>query len=164
MISRVRVQCNRPICFKRCTEPDTKASHIEVGRDKVYLKMGVYKAAHQQLFASEGFDIPVTNKQIGFEKLELSFKMQASKSEVDDLNTTPVDSSSLDDNQHAVSEIYIDPVQEAAVLRKFDKIVLPQCFIFLLLNYLDRSNIGVYSTLCSRLQTNEGRKCQSFRL
>ena len=38
--------------------------------------------------------------------------------------------------------IHIDPAQEKAILRKFDKYVLPQAFIFILLNYLDRSNLG----------------------
>ncbi|CAK7266666.1 hypothetical protein SEPCBS57363_002205 [Sporothrix epigloea] len=38
--------------------------------------------------------------------------------------------------------IYIDPAKEKAVIRKFDKYVLPQAFLILLLNYLDRSNIG----------------------
>lgn len=38
--------------------------------------------------------------------------------------------------------IYIDPEKEKAVLRKFDKYILPQAFLFILLNYLDRSNLG----------------------
>ncbi|RVX72090.1 hypothetical protein B0A52_04688 [Exophiala mesophila] len=41
-----------------------------------------------------------------------------------------------------VESIYIDPEKEKAVLRKFDKYVLPQAFVFILLNYLDRSNLG----------------------
>jgi MFS family permease len=40
------------------------------------------------------------------------------------------------------SSIYIDPEKEKACLRKFDKYFMPQAFIFLLLNYLDRSNLG----------------------
>lgn len=40
--------------------------------------------------------------------------------------------------------IYIDPEQEKAVLRKFDKFLLPQAFVFILLNYLDRSNLGMF--------------------
>lgn len=42
----------------------------------------------------------------------------------------------------ATETIYIDPEKEKAVLRKFDKWVLPQAFVFILLNYLDRSNLG----------------------
>jgi hypothetical protein len=42
----------------------------------------------------------------------------------------------------AQETIYIDPEKEKAVLRKFDKYVLPQAFVFILLNYLDRSNLG----------------------
>lgn len=38
--------------------------------------------------------------------------------------------------------IDIDPEKEKAALRKFDKYILPQAFIFILLNYLDRSNLG----------------------
>jgi MFS family permease len=38
--------------------------------------------------------------------------------------------------------IYIDPEKERAVLKKFDKYLLPQAFVFILLNYLDRSNLG----------------------
>jgi hypothetical protein len=45
--------------------------------------------------------------------------------------------------------IYIDPEKEKAVMRKFDKYLLPQAFIFLLLNYLDRSNLGRSSHFCS---------------
>lgn len=40
------------------------------------------------------------------------------------------------------SSIYIDPEKEKACLRRFDKFFMPQAFIFLLLNYLDRSNLG----------------------
>jgi hypothetical protein len=46
------------------------------------------------------------------------------------------------DNEHT---IYIDPEEEKAVMRKFDRYLLPQAFIIILLNYLDRSNLGEYS-------------------
>ena len=36
--------------------------------------------------------------------------------------------------------IYVDPEQERAVLKKFDKYVLPQAFLFILLNFLDRKS------------------------
>lgn len=39
---------------------------------------------------------------------------------------------------------YVDPEKEKSALKKFDRIFLPQAFIFLLLNYLDRSNLGPY--------------------
>ena len=39
-------------------------------------------------------------------------------------------------------EIYIDPALEERVMRKFDKFVLPQFAILVLIAYLDRSNIG----------------------
>lgn len=40
------------------------------------------------------------------------------------------------------ASIYIDPDLERRTLRKFDKYLLPQFFIILLIAYLDRSNIG----------------------
>jgi hypothetical protein len=40
------------------------------------------------------------------------------------------------------STIFIDPEKEKACLRKFDKFFLPQAFVFLVLNYLDRSNVS----------------------
>ncbi|CAG8957289.1 hypothetical protein HYFRA_00010712 [Hymenoscyphus fraxineus] len=49
------------------------------------------------------------------------------------------DSVSSDPTQGA---IYIDDEEEKKVLRKFDKYILPQAFLFILLNYLDRSNLG----------------------
>ncbi|KAL3419475.1 nicotinic acid plasma membrane transporter [Phlyctema vagabunda] len=67
------------------------------------------------------------------------------------LNTSATSANSVptSDNENeaaasavARSEIYIDPEAESRTLRKFDMIVLPQAFIFILLNYLDRSNIG----------------------
>ncbi len=39
--------------------------------------------------------------------------------------------------------IHVDPEKEKAVLRKFDKWLLPQVYVFILLNYLDRSNLGM---------------------
>lgn len=38
--------------------------------------------------------------------------------------------------------IYIDPAKEKAALRKFDIYLLPSAFILILLNYIDRSNLG----------------------
>jgi hypothetical protein len=47
--------------------------------------------------------------------------------------------STNDSTQGIVAEtIYVDPEKERAVLRKFDKYVLPQAFLFILLNFLDR--------------------------
>lgn len=54
---------------------------------------------------------------------------------------------SLKSNDIASSEIsqtiFIDPAAEKSVMSKFDKYILPQAFIFILLNYLDRSNLGM---------------------
>ncbi len=40
------------------------------------------------------------------------------------------------------SDIYVDPVIEKQALSKFDKFLLPQMAIMVLIAYLDRSNIG----------------------
>lgn len=40
------------------------------------------------------------------------------------------------------SIIYIDPAKEAAVMRKFDKYVLPVSVVFLVLSTLDRNNVS----------------------
>jgi len=45
-------------------------------------------------------------------------------------------------NDDSPQEIYIDPELEQRVMRKFDKFVLPQFAILVLIAYLDRSNIG----------------------
>lgn len=37
---------------------------------------------------------------------------------------------------------YIDPVLEKKVLRKFDKWLLPQMMLLVMVSFLDRSNIG----------------------
>jgi hypothetical protein len=42
-------------------------------------------------------------------------------------------------------EIYIDPVLQQKIFRKFDKFALPQLFLFAFLCYLDRSNLGLFS-------------------
>ncbi|EEY15295.1 high-affinity nicotinic acid transporter [Verticillium alfalfae VaMs.102] len=65
---------------------------------------------------------------------------------VADEKASNLDASSIDSgavaNPQVVETIFIDPDEEKAVLRKFDKWVLPQAFVFILLNYLDRSNLG----------------------
>ena len=40
------------------------------------------------------------------------------------------------------STIYIDPAKEKAALRKFDIYLMPAAFTLILLNYIDRSNLG----------------------
>ncbi|KAF2168368.1 hypothetical protein M409DRAFT_53058 [Zasmidium cellare ATCC 36951] len=48
----------------------------------------------------------------------------------------------LKDSEHGEQEIYIDPELEKRTLRKFDRWVLPQFMLLVLIAYLDRSNIG----------------------
>jgi MFS family permease len=40
------------------------------------------------------------------------------------------------------TEIYIDPVMEKRIIRKFDMLALPQYILIIVLAYLDRTNIG----------------------
>jgi hypothetical protein len=47
-----------------------------------------------------------------------------------------------------VNDIYIDPALEKRVMSKFDKYVLPQMSLLIILAYLDRSNIGMVSLTC----------------
>jgi MFS family permease len=65
---------------------------------------------------------------------------------IDEKTSPSKNSSTLDITTGSVhvtpASIYIDPEKEKSVLKKFDKYVLPQTFLFILLNYLDRSNLG----------------------
>jgi hypothetical protein len=50
------------------------------------------------------------------------------------------------------TEIYIDPVMEKRIIRKFDMLALPQYILIIVLAYLDRTNIGeppILPMLCS---------------
>ncbi|KAH8694248.1 high-affinity nicotinic acid transporter-like protein [Talaromyces proteolyticus] len=53
-----------------------------------------------------------------------------------------VDTDALDEHEGAGTIIYVDPEKEAAVLRKFDKYLLPVSVVFLVLSTLDRNNLG----------------------
>lgn len=58
--------------------------------------------------------------------------------------------SSVEPEAHGtITEIYIDPAKEAAVMRKFDKYVLPVSVVFLVLSTLDRNNVSVLLFYCS---------------
>jgi MFS family permease len=62
-----------------------------------------------------------------------------------DLGVAVLDGSSTKgetDSQSPSSTIYIDPAAEKAALRKFDIYLLPPAFVLILLNYIDRSNLG----------------------
>jgi hypothetical protein len=43
------------------------------------------------------------------------------------------------------TEIFIDPVMEKRVIRKFDMFALTQYIVIIILAYLDRTNIGGYA-------------------
>ncbi len=45
-------------------------------------------------------------------------------------------------SSHVADEIYIDPVMEKRVMSKFDRYMLPQFAVLLLISFLDRSNVG----------------------
>lgn len=50
---------------------------------------------------------------------------------------------------HGSNDIYIDPVLERRTMAKYDKFLLPQMAMLIILAYLDRSNIGKQPLLCS---------------
>jgi hypothetical protein len=62
--------------------------------------------------------------------------------------------SSLEESNGAIVAIHIDPEQEKAVLRKFDKYLLPQAFLFILFNFLDRSNLGMFNSFKQMIVPN----------
>lgn len=71
------------------------------------------------------------------------------KSPSDDIKTAvqTCDESSKSEGSCIVSpadEIYVDPVLQQKIFRKFDKFALPQLFLFAFLCYLDRSNLGLF--------------------
>jgi hypothetical protein len=45
------------------------------------------------------------------------------------------------------SEIFVDPVVLKRVISKFDKFMMPQMAVLMIIAYLDRSNIGIYTSL-----------------
>lgn len=53
-----------------------------------------------------------------------------------------------------VSDIYIEPEKEAAVLRKFDKFVLPVSVVFLVLSSLDQNNVSKASVRSNSILSN----------
>ncbi|KAK0386111.1 hypothetical protein NLU13_5948 [Sarocladium strictum] len=60
-----------------------------------------------------------------------------------DLGVATLDQSSTTTKEETPSAtIYIDPAAEKAALRKFDIYLLPPAFVLILLNYIDRSNLG----------------------
>ena len=57
-----------------------------------------------------------------------------------DTNPVPIDGE---------TEVYIDPVMEKRIIRKFDMLALPQYILVIILAYLDRTNIGMLPVLSS---------------
>jgi hypothetical protein len=57
-------------------------------------------------------------------------------------STTGPDASSDNNVDASAVDIYIDPELERKVIRKFDRYVLPQFVVLVILGYLDRTNIG----------------------
>lgn len=47
-------------------------------------------------------------------------------------------------DEESALEIYIDPVLEKEIMRKFDFFVLPQFAILNILSFLDRANVGKF--------------------
>lgn len=57
-------------------------------------------------------------------------------------------------SEHEQTEIYIDPVLERKITRKFDMWVMPQFILIVILSYLDRSNIGKLHSFPARHSSN----------
>ncbi|PGH09208.1 hypothetical protein AJ79_05737 [Helicocarpus griseus UAMH5409] len=66
------------------------------------------------------------------------FQVDSKKDDID-VSENAKDTGSSDGG---ATEIYIDPVLEQKVMRKFDIFVIPQMVLLVILAYLDRSNIG----------------------
>lgn len=69
---------------------------------------------------------------------------------MDDIKKADIESNSLSpsndrspDPQLASDEIYIDPIVEKRATAKFDKFMMPQMALLMVIAYLDRSNIGL---------------------
>ncbi|KIX95241.1 uncharacterized protein Z520_09158 [Fonsecaea multimorphosa CBS 102226] len=58
--------------------------------------------------------------------------------------TSPVESAATKGGQHevGVTEVFVDPDIEKRAIKKFDRLVLPQMALIMLIAYLDRANIG----------------------
>jgi len=53
------------------------------------------------------------------------------------------------DSEQGIAEVFIDPNLEARVITKFDRFLMPQMALMVIIAYLDRSNLGnVLSTCC----------------
>ncbi|KAL1856484.1 hypothetical protein VTK73DRAFT_8235 [Phialemonium thermophilum] len=69
--------------------------------------------------------------------------MDAEKTAHDDSKALPPRDGSRSPSPAAeVDDLYIDPQLERSTVAKFDKYVLPQMAVLIILAYLDRSNIG----------------------
>jgi hypothetical protein len=67
-----------------------------------------------------------------------------------DTNPVPIDGE---------TEVYIDPVMEKRIIRKFDMLALPQYILIIILAYLDRTNIGMPAcALVNVLSLTESRR------
>lgn len=58
-------------------------------------------------------------------------------------------------DQQQRDALYIEPEAERAVMKKFDKYLLPQAFIIILLNYLDRSNLGEWHSNAAQSRSQD---------
>lgn len=81
--------------------------------------------------------------------------MDAGKTMHDESKTLPPRESSRSPSPTAgYDDIYIDPQLERRTVAKFDKYVLPQMAVLIILAYLDRSNIGQYGSSSLQLLLN----------
>ncbi|OBT70771.1 hypothetical protein VF21_10192 [Pseudogymnoascus sp. 05NY08] len=57
-------------------------------------------------------------------------------------NSAPASNGGSPDPPLGLSEVFIDPIVEKRTIAKFDKFMMPQMALLMLIAYLDRSNIG----------------------
>jgi hypothetical protein len=67
-------------------------------------------------------------------------------------------------NVHGSRDIYTDPELEKRVMAKFDKYVLPEFAVVVLIAYLDRSNIGMYPPIQLSRKPNTDRSIGNAKL
>jgi hypothetical protein len=83
---------------------------------------------------------------------------------MDDLKQADVESNSPSISNGGSSdlpdEVFIDPVMEKRITSKFDKFMMPQMALLMVIAYLDRSNIGVF---LSPVLLNSSHELNNYR-
>lgn len=72
------------------------------------------------------------------------------KERASDSISAPGSNGDSPDSGTGVSNVVIDPIVEKRTISKFDKFMMPQMAVLMLIAYLDRSNIGLWPILNSQ--------------